>query len=133
MQAIHFILYVSDQNASCTFYERTLGIKPRLHVPGMTEFDLANGTVLGLMPAAGIRRLLGDALPDPEIGRRIPRAELYLMVDDPADSHQKAIAAGAHELSPLSPRNWGHTAAYSMDADGHILAFAKETAPEASS
>ena len=129
MNTIHFILYVSDQNASCAFYERVLGIKPRLHVPGMSEFSLGNGTVLGIMPAAGIRRLLGDALPDPEIDRQIPRAELYLMVNDPAEAHRQAIEAGARELSPLAPRGWGHTAAYSIDRDGHVLAFAREIDP----
>lgn len=127
MKAIHLILYVSDQNKSCTFYKYVLGFEPRLHVPGMTEFALPNGTVLGLMPAAGIRRLLGDALPDPQIDKQIPRAELYLMVDDPMEAHRTALAAGARELSPFTPRDWGHTAAYSLDPDGHVLAFACET------
>ena len=27
-------------------------------------------------------------------------------------------------IRPLAARDWGHTAAYSLDADGHVLAFA---------
>lgn len=120
----HFILYVSNQLASARFYEAALGVAPRLDVPGMTEIELG-GCVLGLMPEAGIRRLLGEAIADPATARGVPRAELYLLVDDPAACHARALAAGARELSPLSPRDWGHAAAYSLDPDGHVLAFAR--------
>lgn len=122
----HLILYVVDQKASACFYERTLALKPRLDVPGMTEFELGGGAVLGLMPVAGIKHLLGAALPDPVIAAGVPRAELYLLVDDPAAGHRRALANGATELSALAPRDWGHEAAYSLDPDGHVLAFARE-------
>lgn len=121
----HFILYVADQKVSARFYERALGVKPRLDVPGMTEFDLGAGAVLGLMPSAGIKRLLGEKLPDPAGAGGVPRAELYLLVEDPAAGHRRALEAGAAELSALAPRGWGHDAAYSLDPDGHVLAFAK--------
>jgi len=124
MQA-HFIFYVRDQEASTRAYETVLGSKPRLHVPGMTEFALSEQSVLGLMPVAGIRRLLGDALPDPSRAAGLPRAEMYLVVDDPAAYHRRALVAGARELSPLASRDWGHDVAYSLDPDGHVLAFAR--------
>ncbi len=120
----HFIVYVARQAASTSFYAHVLGTAPQLAVPGMTEFALPGDAVLGLMPEAGIRRLLGPALPDPAAARGVPRAELYLVVDDPAAYHARALAAGAAELSPLAPRDWGHVAAYSRDPDGHVLAFA---------
>lgn len=91
----------------------------------MTEFDIGDGAVLGLMPSAGIRRLLGDAIPDPALAHGIPRAELYLIVDEPAACHRRALEAGARELSPLLPRDWGDHTAYSLDPDGHVLAFAR--------
>lgn len=121
----HFILYVADPQRSTAFWTAALGLAPRLQVPGMTEFDLPGGGVLGLMPEAGIRRLLGPALPDPAQANGVPRAELYLRVDDPAAGHARALAAGAHELSPLAARNWGDLAAYCLDPDGHVLAFAR--------
>jgi predicted enzyme related to lactoylglutathione lyase len=120
----HFILYVHDQETSTTFYTDVFGIQPRLHVPGMTEFDFSNQCVLGLMPEAGIKRLLKDTLPDFSTGT--PRAEVYLLVDDPQAYHARALACGARELSPLQQRDWGHWAAYSYDLDGYVLAFAKE-------
>ncbi len=119
-----FVLYVFDQGQSREFYSKVLEREPRLDVPGMTEFDLSDGCALGLMPEAGIERLLGSALPPPRTARGIPRAELYLTVADPGAAHSRALAAGARELSPLEPRPWGHWAAYSLDPDGHVLAFA---------
>lgn len=121
----YFILYVADQARSTAFYEQVLGTPPRLNVPGMTEFNLPSGATLGLMPESGIKALLGSRLPDPALGRGIPRAELYLVVDEPSSFHSRALAAGAIELSSLQARNWGHIAAYSLDPDGHVLAYAR--------
>jgi catechol 2,3-dioxygenase-like lactoylglutathione lyase family enzyme len=122
---VNVILYVKDQRASRQFYEQVLGHPPTLDVPGMTEFALCAGCVLGLMPEAGAMRLLGGGAPDPATGSGIPRAELYLTVDAPEMHHRRALKAGARELSPLLDRGWGDQAAYSIDPDGHILAFAK--------
>ncbi|MBX3464980.1 MAG: VOC family protein [Planctomycetes bacterium] len=124
VKAAHLVLYVADQARSRAFYERALAIAPRLDVPGMTEFELPGGAVLGLMPEASIRRLLGPVLPDPAAARGVPRAELYLLVDDPRAAHARALAAGARELGAPAPRDWGHTAGYLLDPDGHVLAFA---------
>jgi uncharacterized protein len=124
MHAAHLILYVADQEAARTFYAAVLDQQPRLHVPGMTEFSLRPGCVLGLMPAAAIRRLLGDGLPDPASAAGVPRAELYLYVEDPAAFHRRALDHGGRELSPIQGRSWGDRAAYSLDPDGHVLAFA---------
>ena len=126
--ASHFILYVANQDLSAKFYADVLDLPPTLHVPGMTEFSLPGGGILGLMPALGILRILGPRLPDPSAAAGVPRCELYLVSDRPAEYHARALAAGATELSPLLPRNWGHHAAYSLDPDGHVLAFASPSA-----
>lgn len=122
---VHFILYVADQQRAMEFYSNTLGTTPTLHVKGMSEFTLA-GAVLGLMPETSASRLLGIDLKRFDAGRNTPRAEVYLVVDEPEQFHQRAMAAGATELSPLTTRDWGHEAAYSLDPDGHVLAFARE-------
>ena len=117
----HVILYVRDPAASTAFYREVLAMGPSLEVPGMTEFRLGESLILGLMPEAGARRLFGDSFSPPSGFR----AELYLLVDDPAAAHGRALAAGAVELSPLARRGWGDLAAYSLDPDGHVLAFAR--------
>ena len=134
MKEALFILYVKDQSTSTAFYQQVLDSKPRLNVPGMTEFALKDGCVLGLMPEEGIKQLLGDRLPDPAQARGIPRAELYLRVDDPAACHARALAHGATEICGLAPRDWGDVAAYSLDPDCHVLVFARtaSTLPKAS-
>lgn len=119
-----FVLYVRDQGDAARFYERVLGTPPVLDVPGMTQFALP-GCLLGLMPNDGIRRILGERLPDPAAGAGIPRAEVYVIVDDPGAHHARSLVAGAMEISPLAPRDWGDDAAYSLDPDGHVLAFAR--------
>jgi len=120
----HLILYVRDQALSTRFYAAVLGREPTLNVPGMTEFALSDGCILGLMPSAGIKRLLGEPLPDPDLAQGIPRCELYLLVNDPASCHERAIASGGTELSALASRSWGDRVAYSLDPDGHVIAFA---------
>lgn len=124
MKAIHFILYVSNQERSSKFYEKIFELQPRLNVPGMTEFELSNGTILGLMPESGINKLLEDKIKSPSQASGIPRSELYLVVDEPERFHLRALELGAKELSPFQKRDWGDSVAYSSDLDGHILAFA---------
>lgn len=124
IRGFHCIVYVRNQERGKEFYHAVLQQEPRLHVPGMTEFELPGGAVLGLMPEAGIVRLLGEALPDPSLAAGVPRAELYIVVDDARVYHQRALAAGARELSGVEQRDWGDCVGYSLDPDGHVLAFA---------
>jgi uncharacterized glyoxalase superfamily protein PhnB len=58
------------------------------------------------------------------LAQKTPRSEVYLMVEDAAAFHSRAIVAGARELSPLALRDWGHAVGYSLDPDGYVLAFA---------
>ena len=125
-----FILYVENQARSTAFYTRVFACSPSLNVPGMTEFTLFENCVLGLMPETGIKDLLGKSLPDPKQAAGVPRSEVYLYVTRPDDYHQRAIAAGAVELSGLHDRDWGDRVAYSLDPDGHVLAFAQKTGSE---
>lgn len=127
MRYAMFILYVRDQQASRDFYAKVLQLEPTLDVPGMTEFELNGAAFLGLMPEAGIRRLLGEAIDDPALAGGRPRCELYLPVDDPQAYFDRLVAAGGRLLSPVQARNWGDDAGYGADPDGHVVAFARKT------
>lgn len=123
VQRAHLILFVRDQAASARFYAAALDLAPSLDVPGMTEFSLPGGAILGLMPEAGITRLLGESI-DPSRAQGVARAELYLIMDDVDRAWSRALAAGATAVSEPAPRNWGDRAGYLRDPDGHLLAFA---------
>ena len=69
------ILYVENQEQSASFYRDLLRRDPILNVPGMTEFSMGGHAKLGLMPSAGIARLLGDSLPHPSTGAGIAAAK----------------------------------------------------------
>lgn len=123
---VAFILYVANQEESKCFYEQLLNIKPSLHVPGMTEFQLSESTKLGLMPENGIAKILENATPHPNTGNGIPRCELYLKVKNANEYMERGIQLGAKLISPIQQRDWGDKAGYLADKDGHIIAFAEK-------
>lgn len=127
---IHFILYVKNQEASAKFYRSVLALDPVLDVPGMTEFQLNESSVLGLMPETGIKKLLGPSLPDPEEAQGIPRSEIYFVLNDANVCYDRALANGAKSLSEFALRDWGQQVAYCLDLDGHVLAFAEKENPK---
>lgn len=121
---VEFILYVSDQSRSARFYAELLGLSPTLDVAGMTEFTLPGGCKLGLMPEAGIARIISGPMPHPATGHGVPRCELYLLVDDLPTACARAGHAGAQVVDAARDRDWGHRVAYYADMDGHIIALA---------
>ena len=120
------ILYVSDQQISSDFYAKIFRQAPDLQVPGMTEFNLTENCKLGIMPNKGIAKILGGKTPHPDLGKGIPRCELYLYVDDVQQEFENAIKSGATLISPILSRDWGDKACYFADPDGHIVAFAEK-------
>lgn len=126
MRQVYFLFYVRDQRASARYYSCVLDRDPIVDVPGVTEFRLLDETILAVMPVDSARRLLGSSVPDPASALGVPKAEAYLVVDGPERFHERALAAGGRELSPFAERDWGHRAAYSIDADGNVLAFAEK-------
>jgi catechol 2,3-dioxygenase-like lactoylglutathione lyase family enzyme len=119
------LLFVSDQQRSRDFYAALMGEQPTLDVPGMTEFQLISGVCLGLMPTAGIARLITPPCPHPEQAQGVPRCELYLRVEDPSEWLAKALDSGATLVRSLEWMDWHEWVAYVADPDGHIIAFAK--------
>ena len=126
MITLHTILFVADQAKSTEFYTRVLNAEPALNVPGMTEFHLCDGAVLGLMPRTSAARLFEDSVQIAAENLNEKDAELYLVVDDAATYIERAVNTGAVEISPLQLRNWGHHAGYYLDPDGQIIAFAEK-------
>ena len=115
-----FIHYVDDQGRARDFYRALLVKEPRTDVPGMTEFALPGGGILGLMPRANIEALLPGGLPPAGSG-----SELYLRLQDVEDAVGRAVDAGATLVAPLERRSWGEEVAYLVDPEGQVLALAR--------
>ncbi len=115
-----------NQERSKDFYEKLLKIKPSLHVPGMTEFILAENVKLGLMPEKGIVKIIAKHLPHPSKGQGIPKCELYLKVNTPLNYLKRGMKLGGKEISKFQIRDWGDKVGYLSDLDGHIIAFAQK-------
>lgn len=122
---IEFILYVADQNISKEFYKNLFQSDPVLDVPGMTEFQLADNCKLGLMPNAGIAKIITPALPHPDKANGIPRCELYLYVDKIDELWNTINASSTKVVDPLAARDWGDKVFYIADPDAHVIAFAE--------
>lgn len=119
------IFFIKDQKATTEFYSNILDIEPTLNVPGMTEFTLPDKTMIGFMPGANIKNLLGLKLPSPEKAHGIPRSEIYLIVKDAKAYYDRALKNGAVSIQDFKTMPWGDKVAYCLDLDGHILAFAE--------
>jgi uncharacterized glyoxalase superfamily protein PhnB len=124
IKASEIILYVKNQDLSARFYQKLFRCEPDLNVPGMTEFNVFENLKIGLMPAEGIMRLLGNSIPNPDQADGIPRCELYFIVEDVHVEFDHAIGCGAIMISPVLLRDWGDYVCYVSDPDGHVIAFA---------
>ncbi len=127
MEAVHFILFVADQQKSTAFYSKLLGIKPSLNVKGMTEFSLFNKVKIGLMPNNGIAKIISKDLPHPKTGIEIPRCEIYLKVTNLKEYINRAKILNAKIVSNYKARDWGDSVMYIADLDNHIIALAEKT------
>lgn len=125
---LEFIFYVSDQERSKKFYTKILNQIPILDEPNMTEFEIASNVKLGLLNADSAEELLGENI---SIKRSdsFAKSELYLIVESALESYERALLAGAKELSEPALRNWGDFVGYIADYDGNIVAFAERMIP----
>lgn len=125
MNKTYFIIYVDNLDKTKMFYEILFNIIPIIDQPSMCEFELPNGLTLGIMPKSSIVKLFGEDYIFNDNKKNNPKFELYFQVDDPETFHKKAMNLGALELRKFEEMDWGDRAAYSINHDGHILAFAE--------
>lgn len=125
MNKTYFIIYVDDIEKTKMFYEILFDIKPVTDEPGMCEFELPNGAVLGIMPNSSLEKLFGAEYSVNEKKKKSPKFEFYFQVDDAEALQQKALQLGALELRKFAKMDWGDKVAYCVNHDGHILAFAE--------
>ena len=121
----HTILFVQNQEDSIRFYEKLLRRKPILNVPGMTEFELQENHILGLMPSENIERIIDEKMKSIQKNSDLIICELYIYVDNLDEMLDYCKAENFNVVSDLKPRNWGDRAFYISDQDGHLIAFSE--------
>lgn len=118
------ILAVEDLARATAFYRGAFGFAQAVAAPVYSELQLPGGMRLGLYLREGYARNTGVAPALPPPGAIAP-TELYFHVDDLEAACSRLRDAGARELSPRSPRDWGDEAAYYADPDGNVLVVAR--------
>ncbi len=122
------ILAVADLERSVSFYREVFGWPARIEVPVLVEFELPDGRGLALYTreSFGVNT---NQVPVVVPSGEIAGTELYFRcADDLEGVIERLRAAGARELSPLAPRDWGDEAAYYADFDGVVIAVARKLA-----
>ena len=104
------VLAVHDLDRSAEWYRDALGCTTTDVDPGNWTFCRSGGTdfMLGRCP---------DAAPAGDIGDHSYVA--YLVVDDVDAAHDRAAAAGAEVLKPLTDEPWGMREFSLRSPDGH--------------
>lgn len=116
------ILAVRDLAAMKAFYQEVLGWNQVVDVPVYAELQADDGMRIGLYADDHFALNVG-VLPAATAG--LTRTEIYLHCDDVGAAIERAVAAGAHPLSPRGARSWGDEAAYFSDPEGNIVVLAR--------
>jgi uncharacterized protein len=117
------ILAVPELARSLRFYQAAFAWAKLVQTPAYVELD-AGGHRFGLYQREGFARNVSrDPIRVPD-GQLAP-TEIYLQVDDLGRAIAQLRAAGAIELSPAQPRDWGDEAAYFADPDGNVIVVAR--------
>ena len=91
----------------------------------MCEFKLPDGSTLGIMPNTSLEKLFGKNFEKQKNRKALPQTEFYFLVEDALYFHNRALQLGASEIREFAEMDWGDKAAYCLNHDGHILAFAE--------
>jgi uncharacterized glyoxalase superfamily protein PhnB len=108
---------------------RAFGFERHLVVPGEAEGTIAHaqlryGNGMIMLGTAGTHGGGFDELmttPRETGGRSTQSA--YVIVEDPAAHHQRALAAGAQIVMPLEKKDYGGSGYSARDLEGHVWSF----------
>jgi catechol 2,3-dioxygenase-like lactoylglutathione lyase family enzyme len=118
------VLAVGDLERATAFYRAAFGWPAEVDTLAYVEFRLPAGMRLGLYLREAFGRTVGAEPHAPPSGS-LASTELYLFPGDLEPAVERALAAGARLLRPVSPRDWGDDVAYLADPDGNVIALAQ--------
>ncbi|WP_097302938.1 VOC family protein [Pseudomonas chlororaphis] len=122
MKFAYSIFYVPDVSASLAFFDRAFGLPTRfLHESG-TYGELETGATALAFAAheLGEMNFSGGHVKAHSSARPLGM-EIGLVCADVHAAHQRALDAGASELSAPSEKPWGQTVSYVRCPDGLLV------------
>jgi uncharacterized glyoxalase superfamily protein PhnB len=118
-----------DAPAAVDWLCRAFGFERHLVVPGEEEGVIAHaelrfGNGMVMLGSAGKHGGgFDEVMTTPrEIGGRNTQS-LYVIVEDPAAHHARALAAGAEVVLPLEKKDYGGSGYSCRDLEGHVWSF----------
>jgi lactoylglutathione lyase len=119
------ILYVSDVAASLAFYETALGQRRRfVHESGQyAELDTGETALAFAAHGLAAANVPGVYRPERRSGPQ-PAFEVCFVTDDVQGAFDRAVAAGAREVTAPQTKPWGQHVAYVRDPDGNLVEIA---------
>lgn len=122
MKLGYTILYVSDVEASLSFFESAFGLARKfLHESGTYgELDTGSTTLSFAAHELGDTNFPGGHVHADRSAQPLGM-EIALVTSDVPAAHAKAIAAGARELSKPVTKPWGQVVSYVRSPDGCLI------------
>lgn len=123
----HTLTILSTPNVltSVEFYNTFFAKKPHIHVNVYAEYILENNQRIGLYAQDSLAQITGQISIQP-VPPKLGAVELYFYPQNLKDAIARAEVAGARQLSPLQPRDWGDKVIYYADPFGIIIALAEK-------
>jgi lactoylglutathione lyase len=119
MKLGYAIIYVPDVEAAVSFYERTFGLKRRMVAETGEYGELETGeTALAFAADFLAEKNFPEGYRKNTPGGLPPGFEVALVTEDVATAFDKAVAAGAEQISKPETKPWGQTVAYVRDLNG---------------
>ena len=116
MRIFRMALPASRLADSRAFYEQVLGMAADDTVPSRLYFHCGD-VIMALIDWTVEGRGPFHATPD----------NLYFATEELDRVHERALAAGARQVSRIEKRPWGERSFYCLDPDGNRLCFVDET------
>ena len=125
MKLGYVIIYVTDVSAALEFYHVAFGFEIRLKYEeeGQVDYgELATGeATLGFASHELGQANVNGQYQQASINTLPFGQELAFVTDDVSAAYQRAIAAGAVNISPPIEKPWGQTVAYVRAAEGTLI------------
>lgn len=116
------IVYVSDVEATLSFYENAFGFTRRFITEEKDYGELATGsTVLSFASESMAEYNKLAIIKNTPDAPEAPGIELAFATEDPAKAFQDALTHGATEVVPLTEKPWGQTVGYVRDINGVLI------------